>query len=267
MIYIQKYDEYIQSLNEGLMMTHDIEKTVSIINNFFSQRNIFVRIEYIKRTSDFKIEFSITKNFDFFELMNDLMKLNNNLGYFPSLIFFRKKKNLLQRILNKKTDIIRAISDNFNDIKINDYDLISICYESKYDRIIKNLPNDLFHVFDSNYEEKILKKGLIPLSKNKNSEHPQRIYLTLTIRDALDLQRIFETKYNQPSKILKISNLDYKKYKFYEDPRSGFDIDRNNKCVYTYQNINPKNISILSDIDINDYISHTMFNFHKQHPR
>lgn len=265
MKYIKEYGEYIKSINEGLIMTHGIEKSVSIINNFFAQRNIIVRIEYIKMTLDFKIEFDITKNFDFFDIMSDLMKLNNNLGYFPSLIFFRKKKNFLQKFLSKKDDIIRAMSDDFNDIKINEYDLISICYESKYDREVKNLPNNLFHVFDSRYEEKILKKGLIPSSKNKNSEHPERIYLTLTLRDATDLQRIFETEYNQSSKILKITNLDYNFFKFYEDPRGGFDIDKNNKCIYTYQNINTKNISILTESDINDYILNTIFNFHKKY--
>lgn len=258
---IETYKDYISKINEGLIKTHDIDKSMKIINNFLLNKNIVARINGVYKTSDFNVEFDITKEIikDFFGIISNLKQLTINLGYFPSLIIFRKKKSFINKIFKKEDELVKTIDDSFNDIEISKYDLISIYYESKYDRIVKNNPTELYHVYNKNIKDKIIKNGLIPKNKNKDTYHPERIYFVYTIEDALNLKRIFEKKHNQESEILKI--FINKKNNFYEDPRGGYDMFGKFRCIYTYDNISPKNIKFLTEENINDYLSKQYFKF------
>jgi len=252
--YILTYKDFIEKINEGLIKTHKIDKSIQIINKFLKTYNLIPRISADKRTSDFSVEVDIDHNFkyNFYNILSELKTLTMNLGYFPALVILKKKKNFLDKLFKKKDKITKYIDDSFKDVNFNEFEIISIFYESKYDKVVKNIPDKLYHVFNLNIKDKIIKNGLIPKSKNKNSFHPERIYFAYTLNDALQLKYKFEQVYKQPSGILEYFNIN-SKFVFYEDPRGGFDKEKNIRSIYTYNNISPKDIKFISDSDITNF--------------
>lgn len=151
------YKDYIKKINEGLIKTSDLTKSVNVISNKLKNLVIIHNINYYKKTRDFKVELETKKltQDDWLELIKDLSILINNLGYFPSVIELRKKKSLWAKLTFKDYVIIRNENDHFNDIIIKNFDYVSIVYESKYDKEVNNLPNEIYHAYNSYYEDKI----------------------------------------------------------------------------------------------------------------
>jgi len=107
--------------------------------------------------------------------------------------------------------------------------------EKKYDDVDEDIPNKIYHITNKSFINKIQNKGLIPVSGSKQSYHPERIYFTKSIDDMKKFSNMvskFIPKEDQL--ILTIDTTDLNTT-FYKDPNLL-------GAVYTYKNINPKNI-------------------------
>lgn len=101
----------------------------------------------------------------------------------------------------------------------------------------RGIPIILYHVTYPMYYEKIKKNGLVPKSKKTIDNHPDRIYLTSNVIDAVKFAKANYFITNDESKkkyiILEIHTSKLKHIKLYDDPLK---ID-NTKMYYTYDNI------------------------------
>ena len=147
---ILRYDEYI---TEGLILSHDINKVIKIIQKMLNDENIYNKINILNNN---KYELDLTL-FDY-DLILKLNKINNILGYFPSLY---DQGNIKHKSIN---DII--FDKN-----------LTISYESKFDTSKPKKYEKMYHLSPSKNRENILKKGLKSKSNNRLTSHPERIYL------------------------------------------------------------------------------------------
>ena len=207
-------------------------KIYDIINFYEKLDNIILldnnEIYLIYNQSKYKIIkegliFSFSKDGSIYiwgDLNNDydnLLKLINLFGWFISNI----------KLYNKEEFEVYK-----NNIKYNN--VISISIEPIRDIKIDIIPNTLYHVSNSKYDHKILKKGLIPKSLSKMANHPDRIYLTDNFRLVLSLKNTFEKQLNELHTIWKIdSNGIFGLYS---------DINLRDGGYYTINNISPKYI-------------------------
>lgn len=140
------------ALVEGLIFTYPIDKSVRILKNRFKEL-------HIETESDGDI---------FLNNLNDkiskYLPFITNIGYYISKVSFDGEDWTM----------------NYN----NDSAPISICIEPKYDYEV-SIPNILYHTSPLKFKNKILKYGLSPRSGNKLSKHPERIYLTDDIKNAI----------------------------------------------------------------------------------
>lgn len=150
------YDQFL--LNEGLIKTNPIDKTVSILK---SNR---IRCDKFKDENVFHVE--LTKKSP--KTLDQILSLTNNLGWFPSYAYY---------ILDSK----QLNYENFNRTKVLDMldsvDLILLRFEAKYDTIIGDVPKILYHVTTKEKASKILELGLSPKDGSMKAYHPDRIYL------------------------------------------------------------------------------------------
>ena len=226
------YKNYIQQIFEGLIITHDLDKSIKIISNLLDKFSIFYKIEKDTNYKTFKI---------FIENPCDLSIVHyeklfitvNNLGYFESAF----------RVTNKYDMSKMYKWDNFDQFirKISNMSLLEIIIESKKDKELDKLPPILYHLTNTKKIKKILKIGIVPKNNNKKSFHLERIYLTdkLVNINTLLTQFLFDDKLNNKKEdyttlIINTINLNIKLYK---DPnfKNGY---------YTEENINPENIKI-----------------------
>jgi len=222
-----KYIEFVEKLKEGLITTHDITKYNHILTDYLYKIDVEHSIDIVDKF-DFSLTIS-TNNIDLVEVMNHL---SYTLGYFPSyywIILDNDMKNGFKEIttlpINTKCAIIK--------------------YESKYDDgLYKNTiicPDILYHLSPQKNKKSIFDKGIYPKSKRRLSIHPERIYLFENIDDYEPLLK--NLKFSDKSKeeyILLEINCIEDKLILHTDPnyRLGY---------FTYDNINPKNISIIKE--------------------
>ena len=107
--------------------------------------------------------------------------------------------------------------------------------EPKYDREIENIQNIIYHSTLKRHLKKIKKLGLIPKSKNKLSNHPDRIYFSLNIEDAKMFSKYLEKTFDEKSYIVEVSTKGLTN-KYYSD------INFRSKGIYTLNNIPKENI-------------------------
>lgn len=237
------YQQYIISdfkLNEGLILTHDIYDSSKILKT---------KLEFNGdlEIKDNKINIYLDK-FDF-KFVIDYLTLINNLGYFISNL---KLTNINNR--TNKLTINKLIDNNqFNQIFFDNIKKIDLVLEPKFDNKHELKTNILYHVTEERFLDKILKNGLIPKQKNNQIYYPDRIYFTYNLDDSkeyINSKMFFYDLYPKDKKyqdlfkktkfiILKIELPKDNNLIFYEDPNF------KNKGIYTYENINPKYISIV----------------------
>lgn len=221
------YSEFVKELREGLITTHDITKYSSVITDFLDQININYSIDIID-----KLEFKLTiqtNNIDLIEVINHNCY---TLGYFPSYYWITLKNNMKNGFKQ-----ITTLPTNTKNVTIR--------YEGKYeDGLYKNTiicPNKLYHLSHQENKESIFQKGIYPKSKRRLSNHPERIYLfdNLNNHNVLLKQLKFSDKSKKEYILLEI-NCAIDKLILHTDPnyRIGY---------FTYDNINPKNITILKE--------------------
>lgn len=121
--------------------------------------------------------------------------------------------------------------------------------EPKWDNSIK-IDSELFHLTKSKNTNDILKYGLMPKSGKKKNYHPERIYLSYNMNDILVLLNHFRNldkiKNNKDSyDVLKIDTNNLKSFNFNnKEYNIVFYKDSNSNGVYTYDRINPDNITL-----------------------
>lgn len=232
MKFITKYSEFM--LNETLK-THEINDTIKFVSDSLSLQHynfninkdnnkILITLNNVSTTNNFQLSI---------ENLNSL--LIDRHGWFPSkmrITNLSNNENLLKYDLN-------YILDNYRY-----FNKIELTYEPKFD-IISNVPKKLYHLTFNSYINKILKNGLIPKTKNRQTKHLDRIYLCKTKEDCLklinqmkfheiQLKRNFNVKWI----LLEIDTTSLEKFKIYQDPNY-------NVGYYTIDNIPPQNIKII----------------------
>lgn len=222
-----KYIDFVQQLKEGLITTHDITKYSHIITDYLQKIGIPFSINI---TDKFQFQLTIYSNdFDLIEVVNHY---SYTLGYFPAYYWITLQNNMT----NGQKEI--------EDLPINTKYII-IDYESKYDDgLYKNsviCPDKLYHFSYQKNRDNILKIGIYPKSKKRLSYHPDRIYLFDDISNYEVLLK--NLKFTDKQKELYILiEIDCSKDKLF------LHTDPNYRLGYfTYDNINPKNISIISE--------------------
>ena len=140
------YDQFETSyIKEGLIKTQPADKSLEIIKRRF---NINGEVK-----EDGEIEL-----WDLEKELDSYVPIINNLGYF-----------IASKLVNNKW---YRYSDKV-DGKVE-----NIVIEAKYDIIINDIPDILYHTSLSKNDNRIENIGLTPRSGNKLSNHPDRIYLT-----------------------------------------------------------------------------------------
>lgn len=232
----EEYDifEHEYLLNEGLIKTWPIEKTVSVLKRAgiecdqYNDMNVF---NILVHTDD-------AKNI---KTVNQALTLANNLGWFPSYVYYIRNdvivfKNKYELSIFKKT--------------APQYDSVMIRFEAKYDVIVETIPRYLYHVTSNDRAIKIMSVGLLPKSNSITSSHPPRVYLS---KSATDAERMVNRNPNFWAKsrdgkftILEIDTNKIPSYfKIYRDP---------NALGHAYFTLNtiPKNaIELKKTFDIN----------------
>ena len=165
---IYNFENFVYSINEGLIKTYDIDKTIKDTSTLLDSYNI--KFDIIKDDNVFNIEiFEFNKiKLDVIEIL--LSSLFNLYGWFPSKM---KMENIYGMFNTKKfnKDELYLASKNLLSIKLT--------FESKFDVLIADIPEKLYHLTIQQYENSILKNGLEPKYKSKLTLHDYdgRIYL------------------------------------------------------------------------------------------
>ena len=232
---IINFNEYLDKINEGLLKTYDIDFVIDKSLQRLSVLNI--KFDIIKQPNNtIKL---ILYSFDRVLIDNLFGLLNKNFtnlfGWYPSYLYLENLSGMKNR-MNYDERYLKKMHKYLGEV--------SIIYESKFD-IDVDIPDKLYHLSIQEYEDKILKMGIIPKTKNKISSHGNRIYVCPSIDDCEDLIDEMDFYFFDKNKkvntrwiIYEIdtNNLDLKLYK---DP------NYINKGFYLLGNIPSNNITVI----------------------
>ena len=158
----------MQSIDEGLIVTHPLNRTMESLETWYNFNN---EIKYIK---DGDTKFKVSINHITRDNLDILLVWINNMGYFPSHIYTKHddfgrpyKPCDVEELVTKKTPFV-------------------LKFEAKYDNVLNgDVYKMLYHITDVSHKDKILKQGLCPKSQSNASYHPDRVYLAFKKYDAL----------------------------------------------------------------------------------
>ena len=208
-------EEYELNLKEGLIKSTELGKTVGILKRNFPSNSF----SYDKGTNTFNIKLSEVDQWD------DIVKIANNLGWFPSWVsstqYTGQYSSKLPLYINNK-----------------------IRFEAKYDQKIEKIPSTLYHITPIENSDKIEKQGLAPKSRSKAAYHPDRVYLFTDLDSAEDLADMFYQKTGQDAwdtLQINITQIPGDYFQLYKDPNfiEGY---------YTLNNIPPNAIKRIKTI-------------------
>ena len=213
-------EEYELNLQEGLIKTNNIGKTLNILEKKYSSKFIFTK----SKNSFYIKTFSTNIN----TLLNGIIKDADTLGWFPSFMETEKYTGNWDKKYFKEGEI-------------------KLRFEAKFDEeVVENIPSILYHITPTQNANKILSIGLVPKSRSKASYHPDRVYLSKDLEDIENLGEMFYQKTGIKNwTILKIETDiipgDY--LKLYTDPnyKQGY---------YTLNNIPPQAIEKVKEINL-----------------
>ena len=233
-------DPFTGDIYEGLIKTVDIDRATNILIKKF---NSLPGIDIVNNDKEIKIGFepqyaaSELSKYSSSNLVDpnisEVIKLANNLGYFPSVFAYEK---------NNKTKVEKYSNSKLREI-MNDVepDFLAFSLEKKYDEIT-DVPEFVYHITDKKYLDKIKSIGLTPKTKSKLAFHPERVYVALDKDDVLRLWKRMNIFIPDKQGILLKINTKGLDNVFYNDPNF------KNKGVYTYNNIPSSNISNIEPI-------------------
>lgn len=244
-MFIKNYIDYLESINEGLIKTHDGYKSLKHTLDTLKKLNfdvdgkiednvISVKFNNFKFISKYKLD-------DLFDMMSSLMV--NKFGWFPSSMLL---------ILDNGQSRLKKYNEDEIKLKSSIISTLTIEYDSKFDDI-DEYNEDLYHLSIQEYEYKILKFGLYPKSKSKLSSHIDRVYLCKNIQDCKNLIPQMKLHYSEEKDInqFELGNKKWNKntkwviFKIKNDSLKLFKDPRYDEGYYTMDNINPSNISIV----------------------
>jgi len=196
-------------LKEGIHTSFGKDNVLSIFKKRYSEY-----VYELDEDGSIYIYGELYKNFD------DIIKLMKLCGWFPSNILVG-----VDWFIFKNNEIYNNIT--------------GLSIEPVKDVIILDMPKVLYHVSDSIYNNKIKKIGLIPKSKSKLSNHPDRIYLTDNLKKAIDIKisfdkMSFDSGENRNHSIWKIDSIGM--------GTLFSDINLRSEGYYTMSNISPNKI-------------------------
>lgn len=164
-----KYEDYISQIKEGLIITQDISLSIDELNLYLTAWKADFSINR-NTNNTISIDVNISNYINGTDLIDNILSLSNNLGYFPSTLNIE--------LLNGNKNTLKWC-DNFfkaNNISIPSIKGIRFTIEQKFDTGVNF--NKLYHVTPNPNLSKILKIGLCPRSINKLTYHTERIYLS-----------------------------------------------------------------------------------------
>jgi hypothetical protein len=183
-----------------------------------------------------KLEFDLTLFYPTADIIDIIKHHVFVLGYFPTYCWISLENEMKNSFKWSKFKYLKNIK------------ALKIKFESKYDDGLYNntiiCPNTLYHLTPQSNKNSIILKGIYPKSKNRISNHPERIYLFDNINDFSALLKTLKFNdildKNEKEYILISINCEEYKLILHTDPnyRIGW---------YTYDNINPYNISIMKE--------------------
>jgi hypothetical protein len=231
--YLKIYEYYKSEfdLYEGLITSYSLYRVIDILK----RKNYDVKPNFKNNTFTLFHIFSDDASSAIKE-HNDIMKITNTCGYFcSSILDIDNVRNYQKYDKNKVNYLIKK-----------DINSILFSFEAKYDILIENIPDTLYHLTPTKYVSKILKFGLVPKNRSKKSYHPERIYLTYKIEDITKIcMEFYKISGNKEWTILKINTDIISDYlKLYKDPNFL------EKGVYTLNTIHPMSISIYDSISL-----------------
>lgn len=251
------YGEYMNMIKDAVIYTHNMNKYSSSLLREMDFIGLNVNLTNITKMSFKLILLEPIQLND--EVMYDIFFniVQNQFGYYPS--YYTVELN------NGKTNIFyfkgkhkskKEQSKNFKDIeyefktyiKNENVKKITITFEANYeDGLYKNtlnIPDRLYHISPTIYEDSILKNGIFPKAKQRSSYFPSRIHFLYDI-----------TNYNNLIKKFKMNDLKKGRqklnYTVYEidtkDIKNNLVLhsDPNSDGCYTYDVIPPKNIKLI----------------------
>ena len=175
-------------------------------------------------------------------------------GYFVSQ-YFLTSEQVINKVIYDENEFLKYWNPPKykNQTKFNKNIIrFTLKCEAKWDNDVK-INQELYHTTNSENTKNILKCGLLPKSGKKKSYHPERIYFSKDINDVNVVLKILQRndkrngvvnsydilKINTDNLTFKNLNNDIINVAFYDDP--------NSSGVYTYDKINPNNISLFKE--------------------
>ena len=204
--------------------------------NYLNKIGLQERIDYYTSYGPDKIYIAIRPKYK--KIYKDLIaKLEKFYGWYLS--FITKNDSNDDKNVSYYKEYIEEYIENYEEKNNEDESLGRLCFEPKYDKIIdyNDVPDKIYHITNSRFYFKIMKKGLIPKHLDRISYHPDRIFFGTSEDICLQLSRHSEFKLEKPI-ILTIDakGLKERGIKFYED--SNF----KDGGIYVIDNISPKYI-------------------------
>lgn len=244
---INFYNEHINSLNEGLIMSYNYD---IVINKFQKETQLStVNIDFFKDTYDKNETKSIVIELyldEYYKKEKLIKRFINKCGYFISV----------QKIYKEYNEIFLEIEPKYIVELTSPDPKFDLIYDKENDNIKNKCNGILYHMTLGAYYDKIKNIGLIPKAKNKKSNHPQRIYFyqsnklgnniskNMFINQALNFYKP-DGKYTDSVKqflkngkleiiILKIDLYKYQslKYRFFQGPN-------HSQGIFTYEPVHP----------------------------
>jgi len=227
------YKTFIIRLNEGLIKTIEIDKSIRIIERNLSEMGSF-QIE--KDNNKFSILFYDLKNIHGFDFIFSII---NNLGWFPSSFKVWKSEKVNIFIWKNLESFISLVKD---------CEKVLVYFESSFDLVIQK-PDFAYHTFCYLNLKNIREIGLVPKNLKKITSHPERIYLSMGIESVIDIGKKIKSRsiYNDYNKYKDIDfgvielNLKELDITCYKDPNY-------NQGFYILQNIPKEYIKIIDII-------------------
>jgi len=164
--------------------------------------------------------------------------------------YYLSTNNMIDKMVKSENDFIKQL-------KTKNIISFRLKCEPKWDKIIKNIPDKIYHITLKENIKNILKYGLNPSSGKKKGYHPERNYFFLCVSDVEKMKNSihFQNKINihRLSKkkleyeLLEIDTTNLKSNGF---NKKEYDIvfynDENSDGIYTFELIKPKYIKIIN---------------------
>lgn len=208
-------------LYEGLIKTHPIDKTITIMKRLFGDNVLLIDSIGIN-----SVQIAFKNNNK--DVINNVIKYMNSLGWF----------------------IAEPKDENSLDVELKDKNPV-LFFQAKFD--LEQFPRDkdgkpckLYHLTPLVNLNKISKIGLVPKSNSKQTYHPERIYFFTEILSDTEIIELVMGLYYTNKNISKYKDryilLEVELSKYDNPPIRFFNDPNLNNAVYTLEPVHPRTI-------------------------